>query len=153
MADEVTINDIQQLLKERGYREASHRTDVLHVLDRAEKPLTGVEIINRVAKRQHRTKSDKAVETTIYRNIDLLAKEGFVKVISLLDGHSRYELERGDHHHHLVCTECEEILPVHMQGGDHLEETESELEREHKFKITSHSLEFFGVCADCQVNP
>jgi Fe2+ or Zn2+ uptake regulation protein len=90
---------------------------------------------------------DHIAETTVYRNIEMLAKEGFIKVISLLEGHNRYELDRGDHHHHLVCTNCDKIVPVEME--EHLTETEHKLEKQHNFKITSHSLEFFGICSQC----
>lgn len=95
--------------------------------------------------------SQELDQSTVYRIIESLAKEGFVKVISLLEGYNRYELERGDHHHHFVCTECEKILPVHLDN--HLIESEKEIEEKEGVTITNHSLEFFGICKSCKLNP
>ncbi|MFW5702415.1 MAG: Fur family transcriptional regulator [Candidatus Dojkabacteria bacterium] len=144
---QITVIDIKRSLKDKGYRASGNRDNILQVLDKAEKPLTLNEIHERALALDSENSEQEVNHSTVYRTIESLAKEGFIKVISLLEGHNRYELERGDHHHHLVCTECSEILPVHI--GEHLEETEKNIEQTTGYKRTSHSLEFFGICTKC----
>ncbi len=147
------IKQIQQNLKDKGYRSSANRELVLEVLDNADRPLVIADIYERVSRLADKTSSDKLDQSTVYRIIELLSKEGFVKVVSLLEGYNRYELERGEqhHHHHFVCTECAGITPVHFD--EQLDSSEKQIEKEEGVTITSHSLEFFGVCKSCKLNP
>jgi Fur family ferric uptake transcriptional regulator len=147
------IKQIQQNLKDKGYRSSANRELVLKVLDKADRPLVISDIYERVAKLADKTSDDKVDQSTVYRIIEILSKEGYVKVVSLLEGFNRYELERGEqhHHHHFVCTECESITPVHFD--EQLAASERQIEKEEGVTITSHSLEFFGVCKSCKLNP
>lgn len=146
--DHNIVGKIQAELKKRGYRASSNREKVLEVLDKAEKPLTVGEIYERAAKLISKADAQELDQSTAYRIIESLAKENFVKIISLLEGHNRYELERGDHHHHFVCTECQTIIPVHLEA--HLDSSEKQIEAEEGVTITNHSLEFFGICKNCK---
>jgi len=74
--------------------------------------------------------------------VDASASMGF----SLPSGESLYSLPKEDRHH-LTCLRCGNSIsidecPVH--------ELEHELQHHHKFRIYYHTLEFFGLCPDCQ---
>ncbi len=139
------IAEIKSELKNRGYRSSANREAILNVLDKADRPLTVGEIYEHFG----RDKKIKDLDqSTAYRIIETLAKEGFVKFISLLEGYNRYELERGDHHHHFVCTNCQDITPIHLDS--HLTDSEKQIEKEQDVVITHHSLEFFGICKNCK---
>ena len=94
--------------------------------------------------------------TTVYRTLDLLARMGIVTRLTLGDGQSRYEFkssEKEDHHHHLICTNCGEIIDY----SEFLEEelrlvrkTEERLEKKYDFKIMDHNIEFLGLCEKCK---
>jgi Fur family ferric uptake transcriptional regulator len=89
---------------------------------------------------------------TVYRTILLLEELGILSKIDLGDNCSRYELvheEESHQHHHLVCTECGEIIEVE---DDLLDALEDNIESKHNFKIINHSLKFFGICSNCQSN-
>jgi len=89
-------------------------------------------------------------KTTIYRELDFLMAEQIVREIDLMDGKKRYELfQHQGHHHHLVCTKCKQIQCVELPQD--LDALERKIERSHGFKITSHVLEFFGLCTHCKV--
>ncbi len=147
------IKQIQQNLKNKGFRSSVNRELVLKVLDKADRPLVISDIYERVLKLADKTNSENLDQSTAYRIIEMLCKEGFVKVVSLLEGYNRYELERGEqhHHHHFVCTECQSITPVHFD--EQLAAGERQIEKEEGVTITSHSLEFFGLCKSCKLNP
>ena len=84
---------------------------------------------------------------TIYRALEALKLEGVVQVRTLASGESLYSLVQQDKHH-LTCLQCGQSIlidecPVH--------ELETQLHNFNKFKIFYHTLEFFGLCHQCQL--
>jgi Fur family ferric uptake transcriptional regulator len=94
--------------------------------------------------------------TTVYRTLDLLARMGIVTRLTLGDGQSRYEFklsEKKDHHHHLICTNCGEIIDYSEFLDEELRlvrKTEERLEKKYEFKIMDHNIEFLGLCEKCK---
>jgi Fur family ferric uptake transcriptional regulator len=83
---------------------------------------------------------------TVYRSLDSLKLEGAVQMRTLPSGESVYSLPQEDRHH-LTCLRCDRTIlidecPVH--------DLESQLHQAHQFQIFYHTLEFFGLCPDCQ---
>lgn len=84
---------------------------------------------------------------TVYRALEALKLDGLVQVRTLPSGESLYSLPQEDKHH-LTCLRCGDTVsidecPVH--------ELEHQLHHTHKFRIFYHTLEFFGLCPNCQV--
>ena len=84
---------------------------------------------------------------TIYRALEALKLEGVVQVRTLASGESLYSLVQQDKHH-LTCLQCGQSIlidecPIH--------ELENQLHNFHKFKTFYHTLEFFGLCHQCQL--
>jgi len=87
---------------------------------------------------------------TVYRSMHLLETMGMVKRFDFGDGTARFELLReGDdgHHHHLVCTNCAEVIELNECFTGELEQ---KIAVRSGFKEVTHKLEFFGICPDCQ---
>jgi Fur family ferric uptake transcriptional regulator len=88
---------------------------------------------------------------TVYRTLTSLEQAKVIKRCDFGDGVARYELldhEGNHHHHHLVCTGCKKIEVVDHCDVDH---SIDRFAKKRGFKEISHSLEFFGVCPECQV--
>lgn len=76
-----------------------------------------------VLKHNHGALSAKAVHNklpeidlvTIYRNLDLFAKEKLISKLRLSGTEAEYEYQ-DEPHHHAVCTECERI--IHFTAPD-----------------------------------
>ncbi|MEJ6482510.1 Fur family transcriptional regulator [Nostoc punctiforme UO1] len=85
---------------------------------------------------------------TVYRSLEALKLEGIVQVRNLANGEALYSLAQQDKHH-LTCLQCGVSIPIHQCPVHDLEE---QLESSHKFKVFYHTLEFFGLCSQCQVN-
>jgi Fe2+ or Zn2+ uptake regulation protein len=88
--------------------------------------------------------SQKTIDkVTLYRNLDLLEKDGKLCRTYFLGQEALYELrDDRQHHHHLICTQCHHVeddihctvsIPPNLAG----------------FRIDHHHLEFYGVCAQC----
>ena len=59
-----------------------------------------------------------------------------------------YELTFGrEHHEHLVCVECGEILEFVQED---IERLQDEVCEQHHFKPLRHTLQIFGVCKACR---
>jgi Fur family ferric uptake transcriptional regulator len=85
-------------------------------------------------------------KVTVYRIMDYLYQNGIVDKMEFGEGKYRYEIKK-NHHHHLICTNCGKIEEVE---GDFLKKLEEEIYKTKRFKVKNHSLEFFGLCKDCQ---
>ncbi len=85
--------------------------------------------------------------TTVYRALESLVSQGLVQSVELGDGEKRYELiEPGEHHHHLICSNCKES--VHLDQCL-IKDLDSLIKSKHGFHVTSHILEIFGTCKKC----
>ncbi|MEM7415143.1 MAG: transcriptional repressor [Gemmatimonadota bacterium] len=80
---------------------------------------------------------------TVYRNIKILSDEGWLAEVEIPGGGTRYELAERPHHHHFLCRKCDQAYDVH-QCPDRIEELAPP-----GFKVDSHELTLFGLCAAC----
>ncbi|AFY33932.1 Fur family transcriptional regulator [Calothrix sp. PCC 7507] len=85
---------------------------------------------------------------TVYRSLEALKLEGLVQVRTLANGEALYSLAQQDKHH-LTCLQCGVSIPINQCPVHDLED---QLQGTHKFKIFYHTLEFFGLCGQCQIN-
>ena len=114
----------------------------MYLLETSDKPLDIQTMINYL--------KDNNIETdpaTVFRIINTFTEKGLTKQIQFQEGKFRYELASKAEHHHLVCTRCGQIQDISDCNIDVLE---SHIEKKKKFKVTSHALEFYGICEDCQ---
>lgn len=85
---------------------------------------------------------------TVYRTLKLFAESGLAREILLHDGQTRYEhVIAGEHHDHLVCTNCNSI--VEFEDAT-IEKQQEEIAARHGFQIKSHKMEIYGLCSNCR---
>lgn len=84
--------------------------------------------------------------TTVYRSLQALADAGEVDLLVTDDGETVYRRCSPEHHHHLVCRSCGRTVEI---AGPAVETWADAIAREHGFTEISHTLELFGLCADC----
>jgi Fur family ferric uptake transcriptional regulator len=141
MSVTVPAERVYALLKGAGYRLTKPRRGVAHVLLLEQTPLSIEEIHSRL--------SDRSINrVSIYRTIQLLCDLGIVCRLQFHEGFARYELADafGSHHHHFVCNLCGRVEDI---DACPLEATEQAIARRTHSQVTSHSLEFYGVCGVC----
>jgi len=83
---------------------------------------------------------------TVYRSLEALKLQGEVQVRILPNGESVYSSIHRDRHH-LTCVNCAVSIPIEECP---VHDLAHHLEDDHKFKVYYHTLEFFGLCDDCQ---
>ncbi len=125
----------------KGLKNTEARSAVVMVLSNTNEPLDVSGIKSELEKLD--IKVDQA---TVYRILNTFYEKGIIKRIEIGEGKYRYEIEK-DHHHHLICTNCGRIEDIEI---DLSSDFDKEIEKKNGFLVKSHSLEFFGICKNCQ---
>jgi len=121
-----------------GLKNTPPRLAIFSVLKMQQRPLNVLEILELV--------KNKADLATIYRTLEIFFDKGLINKVEFGEGKYRYELKRADHHH-LICSNCEKIEDI---SDGFMEDFEKEIKSKKGFLVKSHSLEFFGLCKNCQ---
>jgi Fe2+ or Zn2+ uptake regulation protein len=132
----------RQALRECGLRVTPARLAFLDALQDAPGPLSPQEIGARL-------EGSGVNLTTVYRLLDTLTQAGVLVPHLLAPSQVGYELAAPlrRHHHHLICRVCghlEDLVDCDLTGV-----LRAAGERR-GFRVESHNLEVFGVCAACQ---
>ena len=86
---------------------------------------------------------------TVYRNLDILSKTGFIKKIDPGSCQMRFDGKVEDHYH-IVCMACGGIEDVPIGKPDHsLDQLEKAIINVTNFSVFGHNLEFIGLCPKC----
>lgn len=112
----------------------------IEFLSAQSQPVTSREII------EHLQSQGKTDRVTVFRILNTLVSHGIVRKIDFGEDGARYEM-MGDDHHHLVCERCGRIETV---DACTIGVMERQISQTHQFRVSRHSLEFFGLCAKCQ---
>ena len=131
-----------QYLRENGHRVTSERLTLFDEIFSQHGHIDAEQLLESLQEREV-----KISRATVYRNLDLLVECGLVRRHRL--GRRRYLYEHvhpGQHHDHLVCTECGRVVEFVSPGISALQ---AEICRAHGFEPSRHQLQIFGVCTRC----
>ncbi len=138
---QTAAGDHSSLLARLGLRTTRQRLSVLDLLAAEPNDATAQEIHKRLRERGQRIGL-----ATVYRTLAALNEAGAIDRLSHHPGETCYRLCGEGHHHHLVCSDCHRVVElVDCDLGPRL----AQLGAGHGFKVTAHSVEAVGVCADC----
>lgn len=127
------------------------RNAILNLLSRTSKHMSAKDIYNTLYKDY-----PGIGLTTVYRTLDLLAKARLINKFNVGEGQSRYEFKSIDlkeHHHHLICKTCGQIINYSDFVDEELElirKTERRLAQKYNFHVMDHNIEFYGICKNCK---
>jgi len=122
-------------------RRTRNQDQVLEVLTNLEQEISAQDLYMKL--RDHQYSMGLA---TVYRALEALKLDGVIQVRTLPNGESVYRPIQADQHH-LTCLQCGNSIPINECP---VHELETELNHHHQFKIFYHTLEFFGLCTQCQ---
>ena len=80
---------------------------------------------------------------TVYRVLTQFEAAGLVRRHHFEGGHAVFELERGHHHDHIVCSKCGHVAEF---TDEVIERRQREKAAELGYKLTEHSLIMYGEC-------
>jgi Fur family transcriptional regulator, ferric uptake regulator len=131
-------------LSEAGFRRGGARTAIIALLDAQSCALSAYEIEATL-----RDQGRGVGRASVYRILDQLDGLGLVTKIEVGQGIARYEPNRpgADHHHHMVCARCGEVIPF---ADAELEATIEKVAERVTFEVAEHEIVLHGACADCR---
>ncbi|MGY2801327.1 Fur family transcriptional regulator, ferric uptake regulator [Thermostichus sp. MS-CIW-25] len=125
-------------------RQTRNQKLILEVLEQQSRPLSAQEIFLELRNANHTVGL-----ATVYRVLDALRNEGKLQAVNLGDQQTYYQVlpSNGHNRHHLICTECRQVVPL---PDCPVEDLEAQLSSQYQFAIEYHVLDFYGVCAQCR---
>ncbi len=144
MNTEDAIEELKKIVKQKGLKYTEQREIVLNILLNAEDHLTAEDVYNRIKEKFPDTNIGIA---TVYRALSFLEEVDLITSIAFGTDGKKYESNSKSHHDHLICTSCGKIVEF---LDEEIEKRQDRIAKKNKFKITSHSMQLYGVCEDCQ---
>lgn len=83
---------------------------------------------------------------TVYRNLKLMQAEGEIMELDFAGLPNRFDAN-AQNHYHFRCEECGRVFDLDVPVDSSLNR---EMAKRTGFRISSHRLEFQGLCTDCQ---
>ena len=134
---------LARFMAEHGLKTTRQRSLIVETFFGSEGHLSVEELWSKV-----RGADARVSVATVYRTMKLLSDSGLAHARNFGDGQTRYEAAVGRHHHdHLICTKCGTIVEFE---NDRIEAMQDAVARRHGFKVTSHKMELYGLCKNCQ---
>jgi Fur family ferric uptake transcriptional regulator len=84
---------------------------------------------------------------TVYRALAAMQAAGTVTSVGERGGSALFAVcDRHDHHHHLVCTSCRNVIGIDCPLGDAALAAAAAAGH----VVTSHEITLYGLCASCR---
>ena len=133
---------LRRMIREMGLKVTPQRVAILEALTSDRMHVTAQEVFEKVRK-----EDPNIGFATVYRFLRKLSENHFVTEVRMGGLPARYELTPNNHHDHLTCIQCGKIVEFENQT---IEKLQTEVAKAHGFQLTSHILELYGRCPQCQ---
>lgn len=95
-----------------------------------------------------RERLGKVSVQAVYDVVKALTAAGLLRRVETAGSPARYELERGDNHHHLACRQCGSLVDVDCAAGRTPCLDPADL---HGFVVDEAEVVYWGLCPACRV--
>jgi len=130
--------DENQELRKVGLKVTLPRVKILQMLESAEQHHMSAEDVYKALMEA----GDDVGLATVYRVLTQFESAGLVVRHNFDGGHSVFEVERGEHHDHMVRVDTNEVIEFH---NDEIEELQKKIAADHGFELTDHSLVLYVI--------
>ncbi len=128
-------------LKKLGLKATLPRIKILHILENAAEHLSAEKIYQILS-----GMGDDIALATVYRVLTQFEEAGLIIKHHFDADHSVFELNKGEHHDHLVCLKCGRIDEFF---DAEIETRQLAIAKEHGYQITHHTMYLYGLCQSC----
>lgn len=125
-----------------GFRVTPQRAAIVAALARSGRPVTAQALHARLGRAGLRGPG----LATVYRTLEVLAREGWARAFPAGEGELAYRLCAPEHHHHLICESCGEVVEI---PSCEIEGWARAAARRRGFTVSSHQADIYGRCPRC----
>jgi Fe2+ or Zn2+ uptake regulation protein len=129
-------------LQARGYRMSTSLQVVVEVVAASPRVLSPIQVFDLARKN-----NAKIGLVTVYRTLEKLEEIGLIQRVHQPSGCQGFIAANAGHQHLLICENCG---LVEFFSGDRLDSLMSDVAHETGYRISSHWLQLFGLCTQCQ---
>jgi len=130
------ITLLKEVLKKEGLRFTKQRLAVWDEIKDSNEHHDADKIYENI-----KSKNLNVSRATVYRTLDILAKNKFIRKLDVGDGRIRYEAKISkDHHDHMICLETGKIIEFYNEEIERLQDT---IAKKHGYKVIRHSHQLF----------
>lgn len=131
-----------QQLKEAGLKITLPRLKILQIFEQSTlRHLSAEEIYTALA-----DMGEEVGLATVYRVLAQFEAAGLIHRHHFDSEHSVFELNKDEHHDHVVCIKCRCVVEFFDAL---IEERQAKIAKEAGFQMTDHALTIYGLCPAC----
>jgi Fur family ferric uptake transcriptional regulator len=131
---------VENALRDAGLRVTKQRMAVLQLLKDRSGSLSAQEVYL-----EFRSRGEGIGLSTVYRALMGLEEAGLLDSVQR-EGEQAFRYCSPKHHHHLICTSCNEVRELEATL---VEEWVDKVSRAHAFDVTGHRADIYGICSTC----
>jgi Fur family ferric uptake transcriptional regulator len=133
-----------QELRDVGLKVTLPRMKILEIMERGtnERHLNAEQVYKILL-----SENEEIGLATIYRVLTQFEAAGLVTRHHFEGGNSVFELNKGQHHDHLVCVKCGQVDEF---TDEVIEDRQSQIAKDLGYDLTDHSLYLYGLCPNCK---
>ena len=122
-----------QELKKAGLKVTLPRVKILQILENVvDRHMTAEDIYQAL-----RDAEEDVGTATVYRVLTQFEAAGLIERHNFDNGPAVYELDRGEHHDHMVCTETGKVIEFHDAD---IEKIQERIAKQNGYDLVGHSL-------------
>jgi Fur family ferric uptake transcriptional regulator len=141
---EAILEEFKEVLKKNGMKNTKQREILLKTLYNSDRHFTPEELYLQIKDKHPKLNMGIA---TVYRTLNLLESSDMVTSLSFGTQGKKYELGAKEHHDHMICDECGEIIEF---CSDEIEKLQQEIAKKSGFEVTTHIMQLHGICKKCK---
>lgn len=127
-----------QDLKKAGLKVTLPRLKILEILEESKKRHMTAEDIYKTLLESN----EEIGLATVYRVLTQFEQAGLVIRHHFEEGQAVFELDRGDHHDHLVCLKTGKVIEFY---DEFIEQRQKEIAKKYNFELTGHRMILYGI--------
>jgi len=130
----------KQDIRKAGLKITLPRVEILEILEESgdDRHMKAEDVYDEL-----RERDEKIGLATVYRVLTQFEAAGLVERHHFEGGQAVFELNRGNHHDHIVCVNCGKVEEFVDQT---IEKCQSRIAEERGFSISDHALTIYGEC-------
>lgn len=140
---DVNLKELSEGLRQEGYRFTRQRRIILEEVQQQQHHPSAKEIYDAV-----KVRLPNISLGTVYRGLGVLVELRLIRKVKHGE-YARFDANLAEHHH-LICTDCNQLLDVDVPLSEPLNTQQF---RARGFEVQGYKLELYGLCPTCATNP